>query len=67
MKIRAKERDEARRLLDAHSATIQTRFADTPQEERVAQALRKMGSRARLDGPDGTGALGSEGGGGATR
>ena len=67
MKIRAKERKEARQLLDTHSAAILARFAETPQEDRVTDALRKMGSRARLDGPEGTGALGDEGGGGEPR
>ncbi len=48
LKIRAKEPDEARRLIETHSAAIRARFAGSKHEKRVEAALLRMKSLNRL-------------------
>lgn len=48
LKLRAKDVREARRILDAHTAALRSRFAGTKEEERLEAALAKMTSRVRL-------------------
>lgn len=50
LKLRQKDRDSAKEVLNAHTETIKARFAGTSNEERVERALLKMSSRARLEG-----------------
>ncbi len=62
LKLRQKETDEARKILDSHTEALRARFGGTGQEERIERALQKMPSRARLDGTVEAGDGGGPGG-----